>query len=210
MYWIKENAQVLSLFISVLMLIVWLSYLHLFWRSFRRQLLANVVISRGAGSTLDALCLISNMSGDAVLIEGIVVFVEAGGTRWSCAVNEQSELAHPDRGRSPREGPLKPGDYFDIGSFRDLARLAVGRSSEGSKSGADRPESIEIWVVADYRSDSDLVLSTRRFLFKERGGKTIASPEGHETKRVTSRAERMHVLDVMRRHLEGTEEVPGP
>lgn len=119
MSWLQANAQILNALVGVLVLGVWAIYLHLFWRGYRRQLRASIIISRGAGSSLDALCLVSNMSREAVFIEGIVVFVEWDGRQLSTAVTELSELSGGGGRRSPREGPLKSGDYIDIGTFRD-------------------------------------------------------------------------------------------
>ena len=50
MEWLLKYAPVLSMAASLLMLLVWVVYLNLFWLSYRRQLRANVVISRGAGA----------------------------------------------------------------------------------------------------------------------------------------------------------------
>ena len=74
--WIAENTEVLNLAANVAMVVIWLAYLHVFLRSFRRQTRPKIVINLAAGSTLDAACFISNMSSEPIYVESIVAKLE--------------------------------------------------------------------------------------------------------------------------------------
>ena len=199
MDFLLEYSPVFSALASFLMLGVWVVYLQVFWHSYRRQHRAKVIISTGAGAGLDALCLVGNMSAEPVFIEGMILFAERGERRRACAVMNLSDTVE-DASRKPRptrEGPLKSGDYITVGTFRDLIGLI-------DPSRGDPPEidAIEIWMVADFSSEKDLVFARRRFLLAARGTRTVIRPAELETRRITSARERREVQEVLQDHLE--------
>lgn len=199
MEWILEHSTLLSTLASLAMLIVWIVYLQLFWFSYRRQLRANVVISRGAGTGLDSLCLVSNMSAEPVLIEGMIVIAEHKGERRAAAVTNLSDTVDDgqNRRRPAREGPLKTGDYLTVGTFRDLLSLA-------DPGAVERPGSdcLEIWIVADSSTENELVFARRRFLLADLGDRIVLRPTELETRRITRRRERREVEQILQDHLE--------
>ena len=199
MEWIIENSTFLGTMASLAMLVVWIVYLQLFWFSYRRQLRANVVISRGAGTGLDSLCLVSNMSAEPVLIEGMIVIAEHKGERRAAAVTNLSDTVDDGQnGRRPaREGPLKSGDYLTVGAFRDLLSLADPGAVE--RPGSD---SLEIWIVADSSTENELVFARRRFLLADLGDRIVLRPTELETRRITRRRERREVEQILQDHLE--------
>lgn len=199
MDWIIQHAAFLSFIANALMLGVWVAYLHLFWRSYRRQLRATVVVSRGAGAGLDSLCLVSNMSAEPIFIEGMIVIAERDGERRGAAVTNLSDIiedaAHVRR--PAREGPLKPGEYVTVGTFRDLLGLADPAAGDPPQT-----EALEIWIVADFSSEADLVFARRRFRIAARGERLVLRPDGLETRRITRAAERREVEEMLQQHLE--------
>jgi hypothetical protein len=103
-----EFAPLISAAASVLMLAVWGIYLELFWRNYRQQHRAKIVIGRGEGMGLDSLCLVSNMSVEPIHIEGVIVVAERGERRWARAITTLSDIEGGDAPEKPsREGPLK-------------------------------------------------------------------------------------------------------
>ena len=205
MQWLLEHSPFLSFVASLLMLVVWIAYLQVFWMNYRRQLRANVVISRGAGAGLDSLCLVSNMSAEPIFIEGMIVFAEQGEQRWAKAVTNLSDIVEDAAHalRPAREGPLKSGEYITIGTFRDLVELADPEAPD-----PPRVEVIEIWIVADFSSENDLVFARRRFMLAARGRRTVLRPAELETRRINSARERRDVEEALQQHLE--EAVSGP
>lgn len=89
--WIASNHQVISALANIAMLLVWIAYLQVFVSSYRRQKRSNILINRGAGSGLEARCLISNMSAEAIYIESLIATAETPEERWSCPVTELLE-----------------------------------------------------------------------------------------------------------------------
>ena len=71
--WFAANSEMLNLVANWAMVIIWIAYLQIFLRSFRRQTLPKIVINRAAGSSLRASCFVSNMSSDAIYIESVIV-----------------------------------------------------------------------------------------------------------------------------------------
>lgn len=202
MAWLLEYAPVLSLGASLLMLVVWIVYLNLFWLSYRRQLRANVVISRGAGAGLDSLCIVGNMSAEPIFIEGVIVFAEAEGQRRARAITDFSEIRRKSGATltPEREGPLKAGDYITVGTFRDLLRLTdICPEQDGTWPSLD---SLEVWIVADFSSEHDLVFARRKFLVGRRHDRIVFRPAGLETRRITRARERREVEAILQQHLE--------
>lgn len=194
MGWVLQNSGFLSFVANTLMLLVWVVYLHLFWLNYRRQLRANIVINRGAGTGVDALCLVCNMSAEPVFIEGMIVIADCKGERWATAVTNLSDIVE---GRPAREGPMKSGEYVTVGTFRDLLSLA-----DGTRVDPPRIDAIEIWIVADFSSENDLVFARRRFLLAARGEKIVLRPAELETRRISRAGERREVEQVLQEHLE--------
>lgn len=198
MDWITQNSAFLSFVTSILMLVVWVVYLQVFLQSYRRQLRANVVISRGAGTGLDSLCLVSNMGAEPIVIEGMIVIAENGERRGAAVTNFSDIVGDSAATRRPaREGPLKSGEYITVGTFRDLVGIA-------DPAGGDPPRAsvLEIWIVADFASENALVFARRRFHLAARGDRTVIRPAELETRRITRTRERREVEEMLQRHLE--------
>ena len=87
------------------MLLVWIAFLQVFVSSYRRQKRPNILIHRGAGSELEARCLISNMSAEPIYIESLIATVETVDGRWSCPVTEADE-GRSDLTLATRQGPM--------------------------------------------------------------------------------------------------------
>lgn len=197
-----EYSPLLSFAASALMLVVWGIYLHLFWMNYRRQLRANVVISRGAGTGLDSLCIVGNMSAEPIFIEGVILRAERGETRWAKAITNLSALPdEPGRTLRPeREGPLKSGEYITVGTFRGLLELANGGAVD--EQGIPTVDAIEVWIVADFSSEHELVFARRKFLIGRRGAGVVFRPSELETRRITRARERREVEEALQEHLE--------
>jgi hypothetical protein len=194
--WIDQNAELLSLVVSAGMLAVWLIYLHVFLVSYKRQTRSKIVINRGAGVDLDARCLISNMSSDAIYVESIVASVEADDCDWRRTVTDievrgDGEIP-ADPKRLTHQGPLGPGEYMDIGSYRELIeRVVDGRGRlEMVLEEMTGPVIAQIQVVADYASEDLLVGARRRFELNSQERRWLLKPQDGGTEQIRSRRER--------------------
>lgn len=196
--WIETNHQVISALANIAMLLVWIAYLQVFVSSYRRQKRSNILINRGAGSGLEARCLIGNMSAEAIYIESLIATVETAGGRWSCPVTELPE-GRSDLDLKTRQGPLQGGRLMDIGSFRSLIepvlRGGVGPRDADAPDGLENLVAFEIKVIAVHGSEDLLAGATRRFDLIRRQDQLLV--RGHEvgTHQIRSRRERKRLRD---------------
>jgi hypothetical protein len=80
--WISEHHRVLSVLTNIGMLFVWIVYLQLFLSSYKRQTRPKILINVGAGRSIDARCLLSNMSSEAIYVESLIATLETEKDRW--------------------------------------------------------------------------------------------------------------------------------
>ncbi|KXF78480.1 hypothetical protein ATN84_01400 [Paramesorhizobium deserti] len=211
--WISASNRGLTLLVSLAMLIVWLVYLQVFLVGYRRQTRPKIIINYGAGTALDARCFISNMSSEPIYVESIVAGLEAGGQNWSRPVTDVEPSDGGENADDPKkrtyQGPLIPGQYMEIGSFRSLlARVAHGGESK-DEAGGERveisalngPVAMEILVLADYASEDLLVGARRRFVAFSRDGRWHLHSETVGTEQIRSKRKRRQLEEMLARNL---------
>jgi hypothetical protein len=201
--WLTEHNAGFGALANIGMLIVWLVYLQLFARGYRRQTRPKIVITRAAGSTLDASCFISNMSSDAIYIESIVASLCCGDQKWSRTVTDLETLDNEDDARDPfrktHQGPLRPGEYMQVGTFGNLLERVLGTSANerDGLNGLQDPLVAEITVIADYASEDLLVGASRRFALHKRAHSWLLHPESVSTHQIRSRRERRKIATAL-------------
>ena len=183
-HWTRETISTLSLAVNFAMLVVWGVYLHVFLLQHRRQARAKIVINWGGGHGLDATCVISNMSSEAIYIEALIVSLERENQIWRYGITEIAG----DRQQSPamKDGPLPPGKSLEVGTFREIAGwIADARGvAEGPTPGQDF--AIDVQVIADYASEDLPIGAERRFDFRCREGGVALSSDSALTHQVRS------------------------
>ncbi|WP_048708939.1 hypothetical protein [Microvirga massiliensis] len=196
--WIASNHQVISALASVAMLFVWIAYLHVFVSSYRRQKRSNILINRGAGAGLEARCLISNMSAEAIYLESLIATVETTEGRWSCPVTELLE-GRSDLDLKTRQGPLQAGRLVDIGSFQSLIEPVLQRSAglrgAVASDGLENLVAFEIKVIAVHGSEDLLAGAMRRFDVIRRQDWLLLRGHSVGTQQIRSRRERESLRD---------------
>ncbi|WP_172292444.1 hypothetical protein [Pseudoruegeria sp. HB172150] len=202
--WFQQNGQVLNLAVNFAMVGIWIVYLQLFWRSYRRQLSANILISRGAGAGMGARCLISNMSAEYVFIEGVILLLRRGEESWSTVITHSEGLgANGEQGWKRNEGPLAAGDYLDIGRFDDLLQRAFGSvREEDAKGAAPDFDSFEVWVISEYTAERRMVFVRRKFNVEQRGGRWTLHADRIETEQVRGGQKRARIEQILEEHLD--------
>ena len=202
--WIASHQQVLSVLINFSMLVVWLAYLQIFVIGYIRQRRPNILINRGGGSTLEARCLISNMSAEAIYVASIIATLEIDGGRWSDPITD-GEL--PDRWREDqapnitRQGPLSSGDYRDIGHFQGFVERVAERTGAPSVLQRGEPFTLELLIVAYYASEYLPVGARRRFVISRDGPTWKLAAQSVGTKQVRSRRDRKRIEQGLREDL---------
>lgn len=194
MDWLRQNSEVLNVALNGAMLLVWVLYLQVFLSGFRRQRRAKIVISMGAGAGLDAQCLLSNMSEDAIYVANLIARVEAGDEGWDASFIDRRDVPDEEAGRDPtrrtRQGPLRAGDYMDAGAFRDLLGHVVpeGRDPETVFTRVEGILTVE--VVALYAAEDLPVAARRRFRIRPDDDAPRLEPVDLHTEQVRSRRQR--------------------
>ncbi|HEY7884720.1 MAG TPA: hypothetical protein VIC08_07200 [Cellvibrionaceae bacterium] len=179
--WIEQHQAALSIFISLGTLLVWLVYAQLLFFSFRRQRSPRIIINRGKRKNMDALCIISNMSKEAVYVEYIMAILHTSKGTITMDVTdfEQSYkegTESDDKAQyysigsiqdNTRQGPLGSEDFMHIGRFSDIVkRLAhyQGIPMRGCVPDADIDfECLTIQVIALYGPDYRPISAKRSF-----------------------------------------------
>ncbi|MFC1457664.1 hypothetical protein ACETIH_13215 [Microvirga arabica] len=202
--WIASNHQVIGAMANIAMLFVWIAYLQVFVSSYRRQKRSKILINRGAGSGLEARCLISNMSAEAIYIESLIVSVETTDGHWSYPVTELLE-GRSDLELATRQGPLQTGQLIDIGSFQSLIqpvlRRGMGLDGTVAPSDLDNLVAFEIKVIAVHGSEDLLSGAVRRFDVIRQQNRLLLKGHAVATQQIRSRRERKRLEDEVKADL---------
>ena len=199
--WISEHNQVLSVLVNIGMLLVWIAYLQLFLRNYQRQTRPKILINVGAGRSIDARCLLSNMSSEAIYIESLIATLETENGTWVCPVTDAQQLAEghddePGLRQMTVQGPLKQAEVMDVGSFRDLIHHVVKESECPVSAGEEFPAgltALEIQAIADFGPDDLLVGAKRRFELVRKDGVWVLGKRSPHTEQIRSRSERRRI-----------------
>jgi len=198
--WIDGNSQTINAIINLCMLFVWVAYLQVFVSNYKRQQRAKILINLGSGLGLNNRCLVSNMSSEAIYINSIIIEEECGGVRHSAAVTELDDIEGWEHASDinlwSRQGPLKPGEMRDMGSFASMLDHALNvrprRDTEG-KEALTIADAFSVVVFANYASEDLMVGARRRFHILSDGGTVRLRPETVGTIQIRSRRERRKI-----------------
>lgn len=179
--WIEQHQAALSIVISFATLLVWLVYAQLLFLGFRRQRSPRIIINRGKRKNMEALCIISNMSKEAVYVEYIIAILDTSrGTITMDVTDYEQTYTQGDENENgarqhslgaiqdnTRQGPLRSGDFTHIGTFSDIVRRLAqyqGIKMRGYIPEADIDfECLTIQVIALYGPDYRPISATRSF-----------------------------------------------
>jgi hypothetical protein len=205
MQWIAENQPVITALTGLGTLLVWIIYLEIFIRRYRRQLRANILITRGAGLGLDSHCFISNMSAGSLYVQSIIMTLEVAGDRWICPVTDlldlEEEEAPPEPKLRTRQGPLASGDLKDLGTFGSLVRHVLrrrrGPAADLDAAVLDQLQSLEIEVLGVYGPEDLLVGARRKFLVTVRDAVFLRG-ETLMTEQIRKRSDRRKLIALLK------------
>lgn len=197
MQWLAKYSDTISALTGLGMLMVWVIYLQVFVSSYRRQLRATLLITRGPGSGVEARCFLSNMSSGPVYIASVQVQIEtAGGVTIrpvTDAFDPRTKKAAVIRERT-RQGPLGEGETRDIGSFQELIEDASCNSSA-----TQHLRSVVIEVVGLYGSEDLPVGASRCFVVFEDNEELYVQGKNLQTEQIRKRRDRRKLLTDLKR-----------
>ena len=197
MDWIRSNTELLQVALATLSAVVWLAYLQIFYLGFRRQRQSVVMINRGAADDQRARLIVSNMGTEPVYIFALMARIKVEGRSYHAAVTDRDELTLEDLDiplKRTIQGPLKSGEYVDVGSFADLVWRAKHRLKFADKDDVDE---IEITVGAASGHASKLVVARRTFERRDDGETVSFVPTTILTKQIRTGWNRRKALKAL-------------
>lgn len=225
MEWLSSHSQSISAITSILTLFVWFFYAQILYRNFARTRRPRIIINRGHGNDLSALCLISNMSSEPIFLEHIIVTLHTSkgsltndmidfeaDHRQNGSDSEDSDSSpakseEGEEGMRSSQGPMLPGSFSHVGTFETILRRLC--SVHDVALDHDRPTDdtvfhfLDIRVVAIYGSEDHPIGAERRFrLHMSDDEACTLVPVSLDTKRYANRFQRWRVRQWIR-HLDG-------
>lgn len=196
--WIAEHSALITALTSVGTLLVWVIYLQVFVSSYRRQLGATLLITRGPGEGLGARCFVTNMSAGPVYVLSVVVTLDTQGTTVVRPATEMRDGETEATSRPlerTRQGPLLPAAIRDIGSFQHLMAAAMG---EAKVPVAD-VQAVTITVVGVHGAEDLPIGASRRFLLSTEGQRYRVHGATVDTEQIRKRRDRRKLLADLQR-----------
>ncbi|MCI0510305.1 hypothetical protein C8E00_101512 [Chromohalobacter marismortui] len=175
--WLNNNSGALSTIASFCTLAVWLFYAQLLYLGFARQRRPRIIINRGLSKSPDGMCLISNMSSEAIFVSNVMGVLHTSQGEYACDLTDYTrtdnsgEEQHEEH--ATRQGPLASGDYHKVCSFREI----IDHIAEGHQLNIDRNSltleeemlrMLEIRLIAIYGSENRPVGAYRCFMLEKK------------------------------------------
>ncbi|WP_404414915.1 hypothetical protein [Marinospirillum sp.] len=184
---------------SAVMALVWVTYFQLFFQQYKRSSRPYLVIHHAQHENIDSLCLLVNMSEEAVHIQCVQVeiWLEKGGSQVF-TITEYARVNPDDQNlqRILRQGPLQAGGYLVLGSFQNLI---LGRKSENSSADHFLQDVKEIEVrAAVIHGPTKHPVGVRRRFYLQHDQTTAIYPQNIHTEQLSRRKDR----DTVRQWLE--------
>ncbi|WP_404341774.1 hypothetical protein [Vreelandella venusta] len=197
MQWLNDNAQAISAVASICTLVVWVFYAQLLYNGYVRQRRPRIIVNRGKGIGMDALCLISNMSSEAIYIQHLVAVLHTRDGMYELDVVEYQQQSGDDEQACYRthQGPLASGDYLHIQSFGAIVEQLTEHWQLDKHALKQQKPELEIRVIAIYGSEDMPVGASRRFALNISANPLHQlTPVKVDTQRMNSRRDRKRVL----------------
>ena len=173
-------------------------YAQLLYNGYVRQRRPRVIINRGKGIGVDAICLISNMSSEAIYVQHLVAVLHTQKQSYSLDVVEYQQRGSEQQEASYRthQGPLASGDYLNIQSFGDIVNQVKEYWEIDDNLLHEQNIQLEIRVIAIYGSEDMPTGASRSFnLDLDASPNRQLIPASVDTDRLNSRGQRKRVLE---------------
>ncbi len=194
--------EAISAISSMVMAVVWVVYFQFFYYQYRRGNRPYLVIHHAQNESPESLCILVNMSAEPVHIQVVQVVVrDRSGDERVLTVTDYERVTDNDAPiqHSLRQGPISPGGYLLLGSFRSII---LGRKSEDEESvrRLQEAESIEIRAAVIHGPSAFPVGARRLFAVHQNGGTRIV-PYNVHTEQLTRRRDRSTVREWLEQEL---------
>lgn len=187
---IETHAAVLQIAATLLTAAIWIIYLQVFVRQFVRQRRTHILINVGASNTLDARCFVANLAFEAIYISDIVMILHDHDD-FEAPISDRTDAiggANAPPNVRTYQGPLKSGEFVDIGSFRDLMeRAAAASQALPTRIDVDNFGAFDIVAVANTPARNAIAAAMRTFDIFGSGNERIVVPRGIDTVQIRSK-----------------------
>jgi len=181
---------------SAVMALIWIVYFQLFFLQYQRNNRPYLVIHHAQNENPDALCLLVNMGKETVHVQCVqVVLHSRAGEDRVLTVTEYRRVGADDSNvhQVLRQGPLQPGGYLVLGSFRNII---LGRRSDDSETRNDYLfediTAVEIRAAVVHGPSRHPVGVRRSFRLEHEGGAQIF-PQNIHSEQLNRRRDRHEV-----------------
>lgn len=204
--WLQTNADVISALAAVATLGIWALYLQLIYGSLRRSRRSKILINRGAGQSVDARCIVSNMGAEPIYLEAVRLTLGWRGQEATCSLSDLDVTLSQDTDPRPQwmQGPVASSEMIDLGTFRSLADRAFDaslRQLEGATDHDARKAELTVLIVASVTSEERVVAARRSFRVAYDGQRLKVHPRSLRTSQIRSGQERAQVEELLNRDL---------
>lgn len=144
--------------------LVWVIYLQIIVLGLRRQRRTEILIHLGGSQGPDARTFVSNLGFEPIYVLEIILTLWSTDGARETSIADRTEVASEDLS-SPSattiQGPLKSGEFVDIGSFENLLQRA--RWSTSDELDPENMSRVELKVAAITAASSTIVAAYRQF-----------------------------------------------
>lgn len=176
--WLAEYASPIQAAVGAITALVWVVYLQILVSGLRRQGRTEILIHLGGSQSLDARAFISNLGFEPIYVLEILLTIWSTDGERETSIADRTEMAKEDLSNPSAttfQGPLKSGEFIDIGSFEDLLKRARWNTSDDLDPGAIKR--VEVKVSAISAASSAVVASKRLFYVECDGDKCRIRPK---------------------------------
>tara|TARA_R110000787_G_scaffold51821_1_gene122435 strand:+ start:3707 stop:4324 length:618 start_codon:yes stop_codon:yes gene_type:complete len=201
--WLAENSALVQAVFGGVTAFVWIFYLQILVMGLRRQRRTEMLIHLGGGTGMDARTFVSNLGFEPIYILEIMLTVSTSDGARETSIADRTEIAKENLA-SPSDvtvqGPLKSGEYVDIGDFGTLLRRAEWRSAETLD--LKQITKVQLKVAAISAASSTIVAAERGFDVVVEDGVSTLVPQGLYAKQIRSFWARQGLKRELQRHYE--------
>lgn len=179
---------------SAIMALVWVIYFQIFFIQYKRNNRPYVVIHHAQNENPDDLCLLVNMGKEPVNIQCVQAIIQThSDTEEILTVTRYDRFneGDGDTEQGLRQGPVQPGGYLVLGSFRNII---LGRRSDGNETGnaLENVRSVEL-RAAMIRGPSKYPIGVRRRFYLRQDSRAHIYPQNIYSEQLVGRRDRKEV-----------------
>ncbi len=190
--WFQQNSSVISAFASLATLLVWAIYLQIIYQDYKRQRRPRLIIHQTQGSRKDARCLLINLSSEPIHIQCVSVAAQIDEREHTVMITDYNRTSLQESTPKEiedilRQGPLQPGEFFQLGTFETMLELLTSSAGHDTWLTEVTEQHLEVRVVAIYGNRAHPVGARRGFTLKGLADRYSIQPVSLDTEQLYSR-----------------------